>query len=277
MASEPIKHLALVVNADKAGAGQLARELAERCEQLGVSVRLTEEHPLPEDFLEGQDACCVFGGDGTLLSAVPQAVRYGVPVFGVNQGKLGFLATYSVEDIREQLENILLGQYRVVTRTVLRCITDDAQEAFALNDVVIKSTDNRKLIALEVRSNNELVTEYYSDGLIFATPTGSTAYNLSAGGPIVVPESEVITMTPICPHTLTNRSVVFPNDCRLRVHLVPSADVTPQVSLDGSEHFENHSAFPLFIFTAKTPLRLLQPDNHSHFSILRNKLGWGGS
>lgn len=275
MTSEPIRNLALVVNADKVGAGELARELAARCEQLGVGVRLTSEHPLPENFLKGMDACCVFGGDGTFLSAVPQALEFDVPVFGVNQGKLGFLATYTVEAIRQQLESILSGGYRIVPRTVLRCITDDAQEGFALNDVVIKSTDNRKLIALEVHSNSELVTQYYSDGLIFATPTGSTAYNLSAGGPIVIPESEVITMTPICPHTLTNRSVVFPHTCRLRVHLVSQGGVVPQVSLDGFEHFDHRKSFPLFIFTSKTPLRLLQQVDYSHFGILRNKLGWG--
>lgn len=269
-----IQHLAFVVNATKPGAVELAEVLSESAASRGVDARLTTDFPIDENFLEGMDACCVVGGDGTLLSVARAALKWQVPVFGINRGKLGFLATYSVEEAQEQFEEILSGHYRIVTRSVLACRTATGEQSYALNDTVIKSADGSRLIALRVSCGDEVVTDYYSDGLVFCTPTGSTAYNLSAGGPIVMPEAGVLTMTPICPHTLTNRSVVFPHPARLRVELLETAR-PPLLTLDGAICFHGQHIFPFEVGIADRSLLLLQPPGYSHFRILRNKLKWG--
>jgi NAD+ kinase len=271
----PLKNIAFVVNANKPGASGLANELAELARRCGGHAVLTEEHPLPEGFLDGHDACCVLGGDGTLLSTAAEATRAGVPVFGVNQGKLGFLATFSSEEAHQRLPSLLNGEYEIMTRTVLSAEFADGHSAIALNDIVIKQTESTSLINLQVHSDDELVTLYACDGLIFATPTGSTAYNLSAGGPIVYPSARVICMTPICPHTLTNRSLIFPEQKRLTVSCVGEVPC-PLVTIDGNYHFEGRDCLPLALGISEKTLHLLQPENYSHFRILRQKLQWGG-
>lgn len=269
-----IQHLAFVVNATKVGALELAEVLAESATAQGVEVCLTTDYPVPETLLQNKDACCVVGGDGTLLSVARAALKWQTPVFGINRGKLGFLATYSVEEAQSQFEALLGGDYKIVTRSVLSCRTADGEQSYALNDTVIKSSDGSRLIGLRVSCGGEVVTDYYSDGLVFCTPTGSTAYNLSAGGPIIMPETGVLTMTPICPHTLTNRSVVFPNPARLKVELLESAG-PPLLTLDGSPCFHGQHFFPFEVGIAEKSLRLLQPTAYSHFRILRSKLRWG--
>lgn len=270
----PIGRLAFIVNAQKNGAPELRDDLIREAERAGLRVSSTEAYPVPEKFLESQDACCVIGGDGTLLSAVPEAMTHQVPVFGVNHGKLGFLATYSEEDIRRSFAQILQGQFVLNQRSVLSVRTADAQAAVGLNDAVIKSTDNRRLIGLRVTHRGDLVTEYYCDGLIFCTPTGSTAYNLSAGGPIIHPGANVLAMTPICPHTLTNRTVVFDQERELDIACVDHC--LPQVTLDGAQRFHGNEIFPLRIRIAAERLLLLQKPSYSHFATLRSKLRWGG-
>lgn len=271
-----IERLAIVLNASKPEVMELADYLQGIAEGLGVEVRRTEGYPVHGGFLEGQDACCVLGGDGTLLGVVPEAVTYGTPLFGINQGKLGFLTTYSVEEARSAFARLLSGDYRIVKRSLLECHTTDGSHALALNDAVAKSTDGSRLITLRVTCAEDQVTDYTSDGLIFCTPTGSTAYNLSAGGPIIMPDASVLTMTPICPHTLTNRSLVFPGGTRLRVEVLKSTS-QPLLTLDGIQRFRGQQNFPFEVGIAGQCLHLLQPTGHSHFHILRNKLRWGYS
>lgn len=269
-----IERLAFVINATKSGAMELADLLAADAQSNGVTVKMTRKYPVASGFLEGQDACCVVGGDGTLLGVVPESVAWKTPVFGINRGKLGFLATYSVQEAQDEFENILNGDFCIVNRSVLQCQTQNGEKSQALNDAVIKSTDGSRLIGLRVKCGEDLVTDYYSDGLIFSTPTGSTAYNLSAGGPIVMPDASVLTMTPICPHTLTNRSLVFSGDTELTVELLES-DGQPFLTLDGSQRFDGELHFPFKVKICSTVLPLLQPHTYSHFSILRRKLKWG--
>ncbi len=269
-----IQRLAFVVNATKPGAVELAEVLAQSAIAQGVEAAMTTEYPIDSSMLEGIDACCVVGGDGTLLSVARAALHCQTPVFGINRGKLGFLATYSVEEAQSEFEALLSGNYRIVTRSVLECRTADGEQSYALNDTVIKSSDGSRLIGLRVSCGDEVVTDYYSDGLVFCTPTGSTAYNLSAGGPIVMPEAGVLTMTPICPHTLTNRSVIFPHPARLKVELLESAK-PPLLTLDGAACFHGQHFFPFEVGIADQSLLLLQPPGYSHFRILRTKLKWG--
>ncbi|WP_309400944.1 NAD(+)/NADH kinase [Cerasicoccus maritimus] len=269
-----LKRIAFIINGEKPLAGELADFLEGVCREHGVESVRSSDYPISEGYLEGADACCVLGGDGTILSAAPESMRSGVPVFGVNQGKLGFLATYSPATIREQFAAVLAGKFDIEKRSVLHCVTADGQHSLALNDAVIKSAEGSRLLGLQVFCGDTLVTEYYSDGLIFSTPTGSTAYNLSAGGPIIMPGAEVLVMTPICPHSLSNRSLVLTRDSELRVCVMEAAQA--QVTLDGAQRFDGDEYFPLKIYISRRELPLLLPIGYSYFSILRQKLRWGG-
>ncbi len=272
---KPIRRIAFMINAHKEGAVELGKELEQTARGIGCEVRTSAAYPVEHGLLRDCDACCVIGGDGTLLGVVAEAVRWQVPVFGVNQGKLGFLATYSVARVRTDFAGIVGGDYRLVARGVLECGNPAGEIAYALNDMVIKSARPDNLIGLRVHSDGELVTDFYADGLILSTATGSTAYNLSAGGPIILPQASVFVMTPICPHTLSNRSVVMPSDAALSISLTGKGEAAP-LATDGLKCFHGDSAFPLEVRLARSCLHLLQPSDHSHFHVLRTKLGWGG-
>lgn len=270
-----IQSIAFVVNSTKPGAEPLARKLSAYCTAQGVQVKVTSEYPLPENFLQGQDACCVLGGDGTLLATVPQAIAFEVPVFGINQGKLGFLAMLEAREAPDYFPALLNGEFHLEQRSVLVCTTAEGQQGLALNDIVIKHATPSVLVGMKVYCDGELVTDYYSDGIIFSTPTGSTAYNLSAGGPIIHPCANVIAMTPICPHTLTNRSVIFSHTVKLTVECLHPGS-SPAINLDGRLILPGENAYPLQITISDQQLNLLQPPRSSHFRILRSKLRWGG-
>ncbi|MFP6900711.1 MAG: NAD(+)/NADH kinase [Opitutales bacterium] len=272
---KPLTKIAIAANADKDG----AREIAEAIERIacaaGAEVRSTFQHPVEEGFLEGRDACFVIGGDGTLLGLLDEVVAQGVPVAGVRYGQLGFLATFSPEEAEEVFPPILEGRYAVAQRTMLTCRDASGGDRLALNDVVIKSSGSARLARLTVRTKEDFVAEYSCDGLIFSTPTGSTAYNLAAGGPIVHPSAQVVLMTPICPHTLTSRSVVFDGDDRLLIDRSAGDSTILSVAADGRELPGEPSRLPIEVRVAEQRFPLLQGEDHSHFKVLRNRLKWG--
>ena len=272
---KPIRHLAFVVNRKKAGAPGLARELAAVARATGVRLKQTSRFPLPTGYLKGMDACCVIGGDGTLLGAARESARHQVPLIGVNRGSLGFLTTLSAEEARGRFPDLLSGRFQVDQRTMLDCATGPGSSDLALNDVLIKDEVNSRLVRLEVFADDELVTDYLCDGLIFSTPTGSTAYNLSAGGPILHPGSGVIVMTPICPHTLSNRAIIFRDTVRLRVHnRSPGSRLL--VAMDGQRNLRVSGHSPVTIALARQRLPLAQAADYSHFNVVRQKLKWSG-
>ena len=270
----PIRKISFAVNTTKPGAEQVAGFLAGVAECEGASARLITDYPLSPQALEGQDLCIVVGGDGTLLGVLGAALESGAAVLGVNLGKLGFLATFTQEEAERDLHALIQGQYRINERSILECTTASGRTAYALNDVVIKETDGSGLIRLQVAANGNAVSEYHCDGLIFATPTGSTAYNLSAGGPIIGPKVRAIAMTPICPHTLGNRSVIFDHSTEITV-VSREPGPCPRITVDGRVRFGDRGNFPLRITTAGKALRLMQNPDHSHFAIVRDKLHWG--
>ena len=272
---QPIRRLAFVVNEQKAGAAELAQVLMTAARRAGVEFIHTEHFPLPEDWLKGFDACCVIGGDGTLLGVVKVAARAQVPVIGVNRGSLGFLTTFSAEEARAHFADLLAGSYRIARRSLLDCSTGPGQHDLALNDVVIKDEINSRLVRLEVYAGDELVTDYYCDGLIFTTPTGSTAYNLSAGGPLIHPAAEVIAMTPVCPHTLSNRSIIFRHDVKLRVYNRMEHSRL-LVAMDGQRNLTFCQGSPVEISISPLKLPLVQRVDYSHFTVVRTKLQWSG-
>lgn len=271
---KPIRRLAFVVNEDKEGAPALARELTAIARRAGVQLKQTSRFPLPNGYLKGFDACCVIGGDGTLLGVARESAREQVPIIGVNRGSLGFLTTFSADEARGNFSELLAGGFQIDFRSMLDCSTGPGTHDLALNDVLLKDEVNSRLVRLEVFADGELVTDYTCDGLIFSTPTGSTAYNLSAGGPILHPAAGVVAMTPICPHTLSNRSVIFRENVRLRV-FNRSDRSRLLVAMDGQRNLKV-SSHPVEISIAKVKLPLAQRASYSHFAVVRTKLKWSG-
>ena len=223
----------------------------------------------------------VLGGDGTLLSMANCIGVAGsaIPILGVNFGSLGFLTEVTLPELYPSLGAALAGAIRVEERMMLRASLFRAGAPFAehvaLNDVVITKGARSRMIDLSVWVGDEFVTRVKADGLIVATPTGSTAYNLSAGGPIVQPTLDALLLTPIAPHTLTNRPIVIPASSPVRVqpHLEERAEVF--VTFDGQDGFQVQADDEIRIRRADRPMRLIRPSTRSYFDVLREKLKWG--
>ncbi len=222
----------------------------------------------------------VLGGDGTLLSmadCIAQAGRR-VPILGVNFGSLGFLTEVTLPELYPALEAALAGRAHVEERLMLRATVHSSaapQVGVAVNDVVINKAAPSRLINLSVFVGDEFVTNVRADGLIIATPTGSTAYNLSAGGPVVEPSVDAMVLTPIAPHTLSNRPIVIPASATVRVKPVIGDRDGAFVTLDGQAGFELRAGDEITVGRAAEPMRLIRPSTRSYFEVLREKLNWG--
>ena len=233
----------------------------------------------PRDELSRNcDLVIVVGGDGSMLNVAKTMASEQVPVIGVNRGKLGFLTDILPEELETRVAEVLDGEFSVEKRFLLDLyLRDGDHETFlgsALNDVVLHPGKAAQMIEFELFVNDSFVYSQESDGLIVATPTGSTAYNLSAGGPIIGPRVSAIAMTPICPHTLGNRSVIFDNSTEITV-VSDEPGPCPRITVDGRVRFEPNGNFPITITVAEKTFRLMQNPDHSHFAIVRDKLDWG--
>jgi NAD+ kinase len=268
-----IKKLALIVHLQKKNSETLAHQLAEIAKKNHVTTHIITEYPLAPDTLKGYDACAVIGGDGTLLSTVEQATLHQIPTFGINQGRLGFLTSLSSDNIEENFTHILHGGFEIAKRHVLEIQLDPSHTLYALNDIVIKHSHLTRMITLNVYANNTWVTDYTSDGIIIATPTGSTAYNLSANGPLIHPETDAFVMTPICPHTFSNRSLIFPITTTLTLQV--KSPHPPHISIDGQMYTQNNIDQPITVKISSKPFLLLQTHTHTYFETLRKKFLWG--
>ena len=224
------------------------------------------------------DLLIVLGGDGTLLSAARTAHPYGVPILAVNLGRLGFLAEISIDKLYPTLENILAGKFEVENHMLLNaCIWRNGKKVEdhnVLNDVVINKGVVARVINLQVLVNGQYMTSYRADGLIIATPTGSTAYSLSAGGPIIHPSMHTLVLSPICPFTLTNRSILIPDQSIIQVKLGAEYDDV-RITLDGQEGYDMKTKDILEIRKTKTTLQLIRGPNKNYYQTLRKKLHWG--
>jgi NAD+ kinase len=227
------------------------------------------------------DIVLVLGGDGTLIGMADCIAEAGsgIPVLGVNFGSLGFLTEVTLPELYRSLDNAVAGRARVEDRMMLRATTSSGPEvltqSIALNDAVITKTARSRMIDLSVYVGEEFVTRVRADGLIVATPTGSTAYNLSAGGPIIKPDVDAMIITPIAPHTLTNRPIVIPGSSTVRVQ--PTMDARDEIvfTLDGQSTVPIHAGDEIIVTRAAKPLRLVRPSTRSYFEVLRTKLKWG--
>lgn len=225
------------------------------------------------------DMLLILGGDGTLLHVADQASLLRIPVVGINLGDLGFLTEVAVSERYADLETILAGPVTIEERMMIkgRCCSGGETTVWqhALNDVVISKGSRDQLVYLSAWADDELITTYKADGLIFSTPTGSTAYNLSAGGPIVHPGLHSILVTPICPFMLESRSVLLPAAMRLRAKVAGMAG-TVRVMVDGRPVWDMGEKDLLEVEVMDTPLRLISAPRKGYFDILRSKLNWGG-
>ena len=227
------------------------------------------------------DLIAVLGGDGTLLSMADAigAAGSSTPILGVNFGSLGFLTEVTLPELYPALDAAVSGRAPIEDRMMLRSATTRASGMVpayvALNDVVITKAARSRMIDLSVSVGDEFVTRVKADGLIVATPTGSTAYNLAAGGPIVQPTLDALILTPIAPHTLTNRPIVIPAGAAVRVQ--PHIDERDELyaTFDGQAGFQLRGGDAIRICRAERPLRLIRPSTRSYFEVLRQKLKWG--
>ncbi len=274
-------------------AGPLLK-LAKFLEGRGVGVlidRLTASHidncPYPvlrlEELGKQADLAIVIGGDGTMLNIARTFAPYDVALIGINQGRLGFLTDISVDIMFETIGTILDGKFVAENRMLLQAWiysgdssdSDGAERVFdvlAFNEVAVNKGVTGSMIEFEVRIDGQFIYTQRSDGLIVATPTGSTAYALSAGGPIVHPSLSVMTLVPVCPHTLSNRPIVISSDCTVEI-VIHGAD-DPRAHFDSHSHFELRTGDRIVVRRYPHAISLLHPLGHSYYGMLREKLNW---
>ena len=267
-------------------AKKTAYKIKEWLESRGIQVFLKE---MPQNDSVGEESpllpidierLIVLGGDGTLLGAARKMGIYGIPILGVNLGGLGFLTETSHSELPEMLRLMIENKLDIQERTMLKTtVKREEKEIFSfsvLNDAVINKRTLARIIDLEVYINKEFLTIFRADGLIISTPTGSTAYNLSAGGPIVHPTVGAFIITPICPFTLSNRPIIVPDSSVIEVKIREKNDSSVVLTLDGQVGFDLKYNDKIMLSKSPYVIRLLKPSNRSYFHILRTKLKWGG-
>jgi NAD+ kinase len=246
--------------------------------------RIEHETGCPIETVESErlgasvDLMVVLGGDGTMIATARTLGDSEVPVLGINYGSLGYLAEFKVDEMFPALESILKGDFRLDKRVMLAAELTRGDKRLlhtrVLNDVVISKSALARIIELEARLNAQFVNSFRADGLIVSTPTGSTAYNLSAGGPIIYPSMNAVVITPICPFTLSNRPIVVPDDALIELSLkTPDEEVA--LTLDGQVGFPLEAGDRVLIRKSRTTFNLIQPTNRNYFEVLRDKLRWG--
>ena len=268
-------------NESKPDAVRTLKHLRVLLKARGVQSWIAAGRPSAE-AIRRADFAIALGGDGTMLRVAREVAPRGIPLLGVNLGTLGFLSGTEARDLKRRLDAVLAGRFIVEERSMLTAETlRDGKRVFgpdiALNEVVIRCGDQARAITLATRSGERFVADFFGDGLIVATPTGSTAYSLAASGPIVDPALDVTLLAPICPHTLTQRPLIVPAHLPLSIRLSPRRQETPRVlvSLDGRPGCELKVGDEVRVRRAETPLRLLLPPGRSFFEVLRRKLKWG--
>ena len=254
------------------GGPQIERERIEH--QTGCPVDELEDEAIAHDV----DLILVLGGDGTMIATARMIGDRDLPVLGINYGGLGYLAEFRIKELYTALESILAGNYRLDKRVMLavelRSGTAPPQLNRVLNDVVINKSALARIIEIEAYLNRQFVNSFRADGLIVSTPTGSTAYNLSAGGPVIFPSMNAVVITPICPFTLSNRPIVVPDDAEIEL-LLKTDNEEVALTLDGQVGFPLKVEDRVAIRKSRTTFNLIQPMNRNYFDVLRDKLRWG--
>ena len=258
----------------------LARGLVVYLEE-GIAAKIGAAHGVEKGKLGSLvDLLVVFGGDGTILRTARLFIDRDVPIVGINLGAFGYLTEVNLSEMFSAMELILTGEFQIEKRMMLDVDINGGEETFrggtVLNDVVINRGNLSRIVELETTVDERYMTTFKADGLIIATPTGSTAYSLAAGGPIVFPELHSIIINPICPHTLTNRPILLPENAEIKVTLwTPEQGAT--LTLDGQVSFTVKSGDTISVRKSQHVTTLVSSPHRNYLEILRTKLGWGGS
>ncbi|NLG74611.1 MAG: NAD(+) kinase [Xanthomonadaceae bacterium] len=272
---------ARVVDSLRALATHLKLRSREVCVDAATSIDFdVAVERTPETELGGRvDLIVAVGGDGTMLHAARLASPQGVPVLGVNRGRLGFLADIGPADVRQRLDEVLQGDYVRDRRAMLQARILSPNQAdrhcHALNDVVLMKWRTGRMLDFETWIDDRYVNTHGGDGLVVATATGSTAYALSCGGPILYPELDAVVLAPICPHTLSDRPIVVRSSSTIEIRLLERPDTQAQVTCDGVTIGELAPGDRLIVTPAEEHVTLLHPKDHDYYRILRSKLRWG--
>ena len=283
-----IKKIGIIANVEKEKAVEYTSRLREWILERELEVFLEEEiaGKLGEsaglerrELASSVDLIVVFGGDGTLLRAARSVRKSDVPILGINLGAFGFLTEVNLNEMFSVMEVILAGDYQAEKRMMLDVVINRGQECVGegtvLNDIVINRGSLSRIIELKTVVDGRYLTTFKADGLIISTPTGSTAYSLSAGGPIVFPELNTVIITPICPHTLTNRPVIIPESVTVKVVLW-TKEMGATLTLDGQVSFTLESGDVIIIKKSRYFTSIIVSPDRDYLEILRTKLGWGG-
>lgn len=285
-----IKRIGVVTKPQSALAHQAVIKVMEWGKRRGVEILLDRAAAKaantgkPEGLDHGTllasiDALLVLGGDGTFLGAARMATTYNIPLLGVNLGSLGFMTEVAFEELDTALDEMYEGQYDTEERMMLDLKIDSGngiRREVALNEIVFSGGYAAKMVELTVSVNGQYVTNYRADGLIIATPTGSTAYALSAGGPILYPTIEAILICPISPHTLTNRPIVVPHNYVIEIDISSRQEVVV-ATLDGQIAIDISKQDHITVSRSANTTRVVKVPERTHFDTLRSKLGWGGA
>jgi NAD+ kinase len=285
-----LRRIGLIANPEKVDCRDVVRRAATAIRRAGRSLAMDPDTASllgerntptvsPRQLSASSDLILVFGGDGTMLRVARAVAGSGTPILGINTGGLGFLTASSSDQVTRVLDHLWRGDLEVESRPMIEAVLDRggrSQRQLALNDFVISRSHVPRLIELEVRVDGVLLTCYRGDGLIVSSPTGSTAYSLAAGGPAVTPDAEVFTLTPICPHTLSNRSVIIGFRSAIQIRIVASS-VETQLSADGQVQLGMGTGDVLRIQRSRRAVRLARLAGSSFFETLRQKLKWSGS
>ncbi len=283
--------IGILVRADLGNAGLAVRELVTWLHERGVRACLDQRMAgmvdglpstcrasTPREIADMSDAIVVLGGDGTLLAASHLLDRP-VPVLGVNFGHLGFLTEITLPELYPTLEGVLDGTYRYEERRMLRAVVHSPQQEDSigdvLNDIVVTKAALSRIIELDVSVDGVFVSAFRADGLIVSSPTGSTAYNLAAGGPILHPALPAVVLTPICPHMLTNRPLVVSDDAKIEVHLRAGREGEVYITFDGQRGFSLRPDDVVEVTRSPRTTRLVKAPNREFYEVLRTKLKWG--
>jgi NAD+ kinase len=284
-----IKRIGIIENIQKEKSAEYTRQLRDWAAKLGIEVFLEEgiakavgdETGLDRKSLASLvDLLVVLGGDGTILRTVRFVSEYDIPIVGINLGEFGYLTVVNLNEMYSALELIFKGEYQTEKRMMLDITIQIGEETVRqrsiLNDVVITRGNLSRILDLETTVNDQYLTTFRADGIIISTPTGSTAYSLSAGGPIVFPEQDAFIINPICPFTLTNRPIIIPDNSRIKV-ILWTKEQGATLTLDGQLSYTMRSGDSLIIKKSQYVTNLVSSPHRDYMEILRTKLGWGGS
>jgi len=277
MASRRIRKVVVCLRKGRPGNGGVAMVLKEILREAGVKAVWATENGLQRAAGRGVDALVVGGGDGTMLHAAQATMGSGIPILGINLGSLGFLTSVKAEEIGYVLPKIFSGQYGVSTRSLLSAKLEGSSRAWcALNEISVAPAAGSLMVRVRVKVGGEFLSEYHADGLLVASPTGSTAYSLSAGGPLVSPRAKALVLTPVCAHAMAQRPVVVGEQEGVELALAPS-DRGAILRADGVLVGRLTPGKVLRVTVAKPVVRLMHPAGVGFYGLARQKLGWSGS